>query len=558
MSLPHSARLIARVEEGQPAGALAGWLSEQFFEGRAAPIIVSDALRMKRFTSFRAALVAAAALAALSAPAGAQRAAFARAAPAIAPRLEAALPGPFAALPGDELVEPRRVSARRSTPASAGFLGYINTAGVRPLHPDFGGDARRTASRSTGSRTRRRRRTAEEDGPVPVTVARATASTTRPTELSVLPDPRRGHHTAALDRGRRTRATWICRATSDRHMLIVDRDNRHLYELYNVFYDGSTVAAPVSGAFFDLTTNDRRPETWTSADAAGLAILPGLVRYDEVYGDGRDPARVPRHGAGDQRLRLPGVAPPGSKDPRALPMGARLRLKAGVEISGLDPESSGSSGRCKRYGLIVADNGSDMYVAGTWDDRWDNDILNPALGQLSADDFEVIELGWQPPLAAALSVDARPGWIVEPERGAGAGRVRDRRAVVGERGRPGGDALGRGLGFHGARRRDVHDRRRDRELRLTGGGRSRELLRGGRKLLPAGGLGPRFPPDPPLGHGRHRKGKPDGGEDLGAPRRRELLGRRARERLLPGDREPLPQRRDRRLQRRGVLPVRAR
>ena len=75
------------------------------------------------------------------------------------------------------------------------------------------------------------------------------------------------------------------RNNSDRHLLIVDRDNRHLYELYNVYYDGSRWNAG-SGAFFDLKINGRRPDGWTSADAAGLAILPGLVRYDEVYGAG--------------------------------------------------------------------------------------------------------------------------------------------------------------------------------------------------------------------------------------------------------------------------------
>jgi hypothetical protein len=74
------------------------------------------------------------------------------------------------------------------------------------------------------------------------------------------------------------------RADQDRHLLMVDRDNRHLYELYNVYYDGAGWQA-YSGAFFDLNTNDRRPEGWTSADAAGLAILPGLVRWDEVYGE---------------------------------------------------------------------------------------------------------------------------------------------------------------------------------------------------------------------------------------------------------------------------------
>ena len=92
-------------------------------------------------------------------------------------------------------------------------------------------------------------------------------------------------------------------------------------------------------------------------------------------------------------------------------MGARLRLKPGVQdISGFRPGSpEASSARMKTYGLIVADNGTDMYVSGTWDERWDNDILNPAFGQLTADDFEVVQLGWKPPLSPALAVDARPG-----------------------------------------------------------------------------------------------------------------------------------------------------
>ena len=81
----------------------------------------------------------------------------------------------------------------------------------------------------------------------------------------------------------------VDRAAGDRHLLIVDRDNRILYELYNVCYDGSRQWTPGSGAFFDMNTNGRRPDGWTSADAAGLAILPGLVRYDEVVR-----RRVPR------------------------------------------------------------------------------------------------------------------------------------------------------------------------------------------------------------------------------------------------------------------------
>ena len=90
-------------------------------------------------------------------------------------------------------------------------------------------------------------------------------------------------------------------------------------------------------------------------------------------------------------------------------MGARLRLKAAKDISGFAPEIRKIFRAMKKYGLIVADNGTDMYVSGTWDDRWDNDVLNPAFDALTADDFEVVELGWQPPLSPALAVDERSG-----------------------------------------------------------------------------------------------------------------------------------------------------
>ena len=117
---------------------------------------------------------------------------------------------------------------------------------------------------------------------------------------------------------------------------MIDCDNRHLYELYNVYYNARRRWYAGSGAFFDLNANGRRPDGWTSADAAGLAIFPGLVRYDEACNPAvsRNQPRVPRHRARDQRLRLSGLAPRGHH-PGALPMGARLRLKASV--GGVDP-----------------------------------------------------------------------------------------------------------------------------------------------------------------------------------------------------------------------------
>ena len=99
----------------------------------------------------------------------------------------------------------------------------------------------------------------------------------------------------------------------------------------------------------------------------------------------------------------------GLQDPGALPMGGRLRLKAATDISGFAPELQKIFRAMKTYGLIVADNGTDMYVSGTWDVRWDNDVLNPAFDALTATDFEVVQIGWRPPLAPALAVDAHAG-----------------------------------------------------------------------------------------------------------------------------------------------------
>ncbi|HEX7677600.1 MAG TPA: hypothetical protein VF713_05715 [Thermoanaerobaculia bacterium] len=183
-------------------------------------------------------------------------------------------------------------------------------------------------------------------------------------------------------------------ADGDRHMLLVDRDNRMLYELYALHWTGSQWIAG-SGATFPLDANARRPEGWTSADAAGLAILPGLVRYDEVYGS--DPIRhafrvTVRHSNG---YVYPASHRAGSTS-GALPMGARLRLKASKDISGFPEPLRRIFQAMKSYGLIVADNGTDLYVTGTYDIRWDNDILNPAFAAIKGSDFEVVQLGWQP------------------------------------------------------------------------------------------------------------------------------------------------------------------
>jgi hypothetical protein len=183
-------------------------------------------------------------------------------------------------------------------------------------------------------------------------------------------------------------------SSGDRHMLIVDRDRFVLYELYATRWNaGAGRWEAGSGAIFDLNTNNRRPDGWTSADAAGLAILPGLVRYDDVNcGEINHAFRVTVRSTN-------GYVWPASHSAGgtggALPMGARLRLKASKDISGFPPDVQRIFRAMKTYGLIVADNGSDMYITGTMDVRWNNGVLNPAFGALKASDFEVVLLGWR-------------------------------------------------------------------------------------------------------------------------------------------------------------------
>jgi hypothetical protein len=177
----------------------------------------------------------------------------------------------------------------------------------------------------------------------------------------------------------------------DRHILVMDRDNCMLYELFYAFPQPNRSWHASSGAIFDLRSNDLRPVGWTSADAAGLPILPGLVRYDEVTkGEIRHALRftIPqtrreyiwpaRHFASN----LTGQQYP--------PMGQRFRLKAGFDISGFSPEIQVILRALKRYGMFLADNGSAWFLSGTPDERWDNDILNE-LKQVRGSDFEAVD-----------------------------------------------------------------------------------------------------------------------------------------------------------------------
>ena len=178
----------------------------------------------------------------------------------------------------------------------------------------------------------------------------------------------------------------------DRHTLVVDNNSCWLYELYNAVpnTDGSWSAA--STAVWDLQADGQRPLTWTSADAAGLSIFAGLARYDEVAaGEIKHALRVTL-----QNSRAAFVPPAShwaanSTNANAAPMGMRLRLKSSFNISGFSASNQVILKALQQYGLIMADNGSNMFISGAPDDRWDNDDLHN-LDQATAADFEVVKM----------------------------------------------------------------------------------------------------------------------------------------------------------------------
>jgi hypothetical protein len=182
--------------------------------------------------------------------------------------------------------------------------------------------------------------------------------------------------------------------SGDRHLLMIDRDRWMLYELFATQWNAANGRWEAgSGAIFNLNTNERRPDTWTSADAAGLAILPGLVRYDEVAGPGEITHAFRFSTRATNGYVWPASHRAGSTS-GAPPFGTRLRMRASRDISSYPAQVQKIFRAFKRYGLILADNGSDMYIQGTMDARWDNGVLNPAFHSLTADDFEVVQLGW--------------------------------------------------------------------------------------------------------------------------------------------------------------------
>jgi len=182
---------------------------------------------------------------------------------------------------------------------------------------------------------------------------------------------------------------------SDRHVLVLQRGTCRLFELFGARRDGAGWSA-ASGATWNLRSNRSRPAGWTSADAAGLPILPGLARAGEVVGAG-----VITHAlrVTVSRTQAAYVAPARhaasrDHDPDLPPMGLRLRLKASFSLAGFGPQARVILAALKRYGLIVADNGSDWYISGAPDRRWDDDDLH-GLGRVPGSAFEAVQT---PPL----------------------------------------------------------------------------------------------------------------------------------------------------------------
>ena len=191
----------------------------------------------------------------------------------------------------------------------------------------------------------------------------------------------------------------------DRHILIVNTDTCTLYELFYAYPNGNGTWSAGSGAIYDLGSNALRPDGWTSADAAGLPILPGLVRYDEVLA-----------GEIDHALRF--TAPQTHRsylwparhfassltDPRYPPMGLRMRLKAGFDVSTFSPQVQVILRALKAYGMILADNGSAWFLSGVPDPRWDDGMLVEEFARVKGSDFEAVD-------ASRLMADPNSGAV---------------------------------------------------------------------------------------------------------------------------------------------------
>jgi hypothetical protein len=256
----------------------------------------------------------------------------------------------------------QRVDRLPTHPRSAEIVRSIGVD--RPVHPDFG--AGRFEGRPIGIPY-----TVVPRGQRRVPVSFAFADESDPGPYPVPPG-------APVEGG------------SDRHVLVVQRGTCRLYELFAARRSGAGWRAG-SGAIFDLRSNRLRPRGWTSADAAGLPILPGLARYEELRRGGINHAL--RFTA--SRTRKAFVAPArhfasSSDDPALPPMGLRVRLKASFDTSGFPPQARAILAALKRYGMLLADNGSPWFISGAPSSGWKNDQLH-TLRRVRGRDFEVVD-----------------------------------------------------------------------------------------------------------------------------------------------------------------------
>ena len=276
----------------------------------------------------------------------------------------------FVPFPSDNLWN-TNISAMPVDPNSANYINYIGS--TAPLHPDFG--AGFYAGQSIGIPYQVVAQTqpfvsiklgaysAESDpGPMPI-----------PSNAQIEGFPKPGN--------------------GDRHVLVLEQTGCWLYELYHARKMSNGSWSGDSAAVWDMTIDEQRPYTWTSADAAGLPIFVGLARYDEVAAGAINHALRFTVPTTQQAFVLPATHWASSvTDPNSPPMGLRMRLKASFDISGFPADDQVILTALKQYGMIVADNGSAMFVSGTPDNRWNNNDLNQ-LKTLTASDFEVVQLG---------------------------------------------------------------------------------------------------------------------------------------------------------------------
>jgi hypothetical protein len=194
-------------------------------------------------------------------------------------------------------------------------------------------------------------------------------------------------------------------STGDRHILIVDKDNCKLYELFSAYPKNAESWQAGSGAIWNLASNLLRPDTWTSADAAGLPILPGLVRYDEVAAGKISHALRFTANITQMKHVWPARHDASSHtETNRPPMGQRFRLKANFNITGFSHDVQVILQAMKTYGIILADNGSDWYISGAPDERWNNDDLVNNLKKVHGADFEAVD-------ETSLMVDPNSGQV---------------------------------------------------------------------------------------------------------------------------------------------------